>query len=173
MTEPTVALPAPRTPGRYAVAFVCSGNICRSPSADVVLAAKLADAGLDDRVRVASCGIGDWHVGDPMDTRSAQHLRERGYDPDAHRAQQVTPAWLEEYDVLLAMDAGHVEDLRRLGEGPVRLFRDFDPLGPGEDTPDPYYGGDDGFAEVLTMVERTCDQLVPALRRALEDGGAR
>lgn len=160
-------LPAPRTAGRYAVGFVCSGNICRSPSADVVLEARLLDAGLDDRVVVASCGLGDWHVGDPMDRRSAEHLRARGYDPDRHRAQQVTTRWLQEYDVLLAMDRGHVEGLRRLGEGPVRLFRDFDPADPGADTPDPYYGGDDGFREVLTMIERTVDQIVPALERAL------
>lgn len=163
----TDALPAPRRPGTYSVAFVCSGNICRSPSADVVLRARLDAAGIAERVEVASSGIGDWHVGNPMDSRSADELRRRGYDPDRHRAQQVTPAWLEQYDVLLAMDRGHVEDLRRLGEGPVRLFRDFDPVGTGDDTPDPYYGGADGFTEVLTMVERTCDALVPAIERAL------
>lgn len=166
MTE----LPAARTPGEYAVAFVCTGNICRSPSADVVLQAKLADAGLDDRVRVASCGLGEWHVGQPMDSRAAAHLRAAGFDPDRHRAQQIDASWLEDFDVLLAMDHGHVAELRELGEGPVMLFRDFDPIGTGEDTPDPYYGGDTEFAEVLTMVERTCDALIPAIERALSAG---
>lgn len=164
----TTELPDPRHPGAYAVAFVCTGNICRSPSADVVLRAKLVEAGLEDRVRVASCGIAGWHVGDPMDSRSAAHLRGRGYNPDEHRAQQVTPAWLRDFDVLFAMDRGHVDGLRQLGEGPVRLFREFDPDDAGADTPDPYYGGDDGFAEVLSMVERTCDHLVPAIERALD-----
>lgn len=161
-------LPAPRVPGRYAVAFVCTGNICRSPTADVVLRARLAEAGLGDRVEVASCGLGDWHVGHPMDHRAARHLRDAGYDPDDHRARQVTPSWLDEYDVLLAMDRGHVEGLRRLGDGPVLLFRELDPVGTGEDTPDPYYGGDDGFAEVLQMVERTCEQLVARIGHVLE-----
>jgi protein-tyrosine phosphatase len=165
------ALPVPEEPGRYAVAFVCSGNICRSPSAEVVLAARVAEAGLGDRVVLASCGLGDWHVGQPMDERSARHLRGAGYDPDGHRARQVDPTWLERFDVLLAMDRGHLAGLDRLGDaapGQVRLFRDFDPVGTGEDTPDPYYGGDAGFSEVLTMVERTCEQLLVALRRALD-----
>ena len=169
----TTELPAARTPGSYAVAFVCTGNICRSPTADVVLEAKLAEAGLGERVRVASCGLGDWHVDEPMDARAARHLRAAGYDPDRHRARQVGPDWLADHDVLLAMDAGHVAGLADLGEGPVLLFRDFDPVGTGEDVPDPYYGGDDEFAEVLRMIERTCDRLVPAIERAMGGDPAR
>ena len=82
------ALPAPRTPGRYAVAMVCLGNICRSPMADVVLSQRVDDAGLAGRVTVTSCGTGDWHVGRPMDERAAATLRANDYDPSAHRAQQ-------------------------------------------------------------------------------------
>ena len=162
-------LPEPREPGRYAIAFVCSGNICRSPSAEVVLAAKLREVpGLAERVRVTSCGLGPWHVGEPMDDRAARHLRSHGYDPTGVRAEQVDAGWLADNDMLLAMDAGHLTGLRRLGDGPVRLFRDFDPVGTGEDVPDPYYGGDSGFAEVLTMVERTCAELVSELARVVE-----
>ncbi|WP_278258472.1 low molecular weight protein-tyrosine-phosphatase [Nocardioides convexus] len=157
-------LPAPRTPGRYRIALVCLGNICRSPMAHVVLAARVADAGLDDRVAVVSAGTGDWHVGGPMDRRAAALLTAEGYDASRHRAQQVLPSWLEEHDLVLAMDADNLRDLRALASAepdPERLrrFRDLDPDGPG-DVPDPYYGGDDGFRDVLAMVERTAEAIV-------------
>lgn len=162
------SLPAPHEPGRYRVAFICSGNICRSPSADVVLASLLDGAGLSDRVSVVSGGIGDWHVGDPMDPRSAEALTARGYDPSRHRAQQVVGHWFGRDDVLFAMDESHRSDLSRLGDPDrVRLFGDFDPVTPGVEVPDPYYGGRDGFEEVLDMIERTCRALVPHIERAL------
>ena len=165
MTE----LPPPRTDGPYRVGVVCLGNICRSPMADVVLNERVAEAGLGDRVEVASCGTGDWHIGHPMDRRAAATLAAAGYDPTRHRAQQFAPSWLEEYDVLLAMDAQNRADMA--GDERVLMFRDFDPVEPGGDVPDPYYGGDDGFEEVLAMVERTSAGIVEALRRRLEEGG--
>ncbi len=158
-------LPAPRTPGRYRIALVCLGNICRSPMAHVVLDARVADAGLDARVTVLSAGTGDWHVGGPMDRRAAALLTAEGYDASRHRAQQVLPSWLDECDLVLAMDAENLRDLRALGEAEperLRLFRDLDPEGPG-DVPDPYYGGDAGFAGVLAMVERTSAAIVEEL----------
>lgn len=162
------ALPPPRVAGCYRVAFICSGNICRSPSADVVLAHQLAEKGLADKVEVVSGGMGDWHAGDPMDPRSAQTLSARGYDPARHRAQQIKTGWFERDDVLFAMDESHRRDLIQLGEGSrVRLFGDFDPATPGVEVPDPYYGGRDGFEEVLDMIERTCQALVPHIERAL------
>lgn len=161
-------LPLPHVAGRYRVAFICSGNICRSPSADVVLAHHLAEADLADRVEVLSGGMGDWHVGNPMDERSASALSSRGYDSSRHRAQQVQAGWFERDDVLFAMDESHRRDLLRLGGGDrVRLFGDFDPETPGVEVPDPYYGGTDGFEEVLDMIERTCRALVPHIERAL------
>jgi len=170
------ALPAPRTPGRYAVALVCLGNICRSPMADVVLTARVEEAGLGDRVTVASSGTGDWHVGRPMDRRAAATLTEAGYDSSRHRARQFGPTWHEEYDLVLAMDAQNLADVVSTGSttGPstgsttgeerrVLLFRDFDPVEPGGEVPDPYYGGHAGFEEVLTMVERTAATIVAHL----------
>jgi protein-tyrosine phosphatase len=159
-------LPAPREPGRYRVALVCLGNICRSPIAAAVLRARLADAGLDDRVEVLSSGTGDWHVGDPMDQRAAATLTAAGYDV-GHTAQQIRPSWLDDCDLILAMDAANRRDIAALGpaeDGRLRMFRDFDPVDPGSDVPDPYYGGPEGFDRVLEMVERTCDALVEALR---------
>lgn len=165
-TSVTDTLPAPRTPGRYRVAMVCLGNICRSPVADVVLRAKVAEAGLSDRVEVASAGTADWHVGKPMDTRSAATLTDAGYDATQHRAQQFAAAWHETYDLVLAMDHSNRENV---GPGrAVHLFREFDPLEPGGEVPDPYYGGEDGFLEVLAMVERTCDHLVELLARTVD-----
>jgi protein-tyrosine phosphatase len=160
-------LPPPRTPGRYSIALVCLGNICRSPTAHVVLEERLAAAGLDDRVSVRSSGTGDWHVGRPMDTRAAATLERAGYDPSRHRAQQYDDAWAAEVDLVLAMDHDNLADLGGRTDR-VAMFRDFDPLGVGEDVPDPYYGGADGFREVLAMVERTSDALVSLLASTLD-----
>lgn len=161
-------LPPPRHQGRYAVAVVCLGNICRSPTAQVVLEQRLADAGLDDRVVVRSGGTGDWHVGGPMDRRAAAALTSAGYDPSDHRARQYDDSWAGEDDLVLAMDLDNLADLGGRSER-VGLFRDFDPVDPGAEVPDPYYGGADGFAEVLTMVERTSEALVDRLAVLLED----
>ena len=79
--------------------------------AEVVLTERVAEAGLDDRVEVASCGTGDWHIGHPMDRRAAATLAAAGYDPSRHRAQQFADSWLEQYDVLLAMDAQNRGDI--------------------------------------------------------------
>ena len=114
---------------------VCSGNICRSPIGEVVLRAKLAEAGIDD-VQVTSSGTGRWHVGDPMDPRAAAALRRRGYDGSAHRAREFRPAWFAERDLVLAMDSGHLSALTR--HGSAQLFAD-------ADVPDPYYGDEEDF----------------------------
>ncbi|MDO7868398.1 low molecular weight protein-tyrosine-phosphatase [Nocardioides jiangxiensis] len=157
------ALPAATGPG-YRVAVVCLGNICRSPVADVVLNHRIAAAGLD--VRVDSFGTGGWHVGEPMDRRSAATLTSAGYDPTRHRARQFVGDHASAYDLILAMDSSHHRELAALGVPAERLlmFRAFDPEGPG-DVPDPYYGGPQGFDDVLAMIERTADALVEALQR--------
>lgn len=161
------ALP-PATGSPYRVGMVCLGNICRSPTAEVVLRRQLEEAGLDDRVVVDSCGTGPWHVGEPMDSRAAAHLTAAGYDATAHRGQQLDESWLDR-DLLLAMDADNLAGITGDAGATerVRLFRSFDPeVAPGTpapDVPDPYYGGDDGFAAVLEIVERTCEALVAGL----------
>lgn len=137
--------------------------------AEVVLGARVADAGLSSDVTVVSAGTGDWHVGEEMDPRAARLLASEDYDPSRHRAQQVPAAWLDEQDLVLAMDRQNLLDVRALGASEperVRLFRDFDPAGDGE-VPDPWTGGEDGFLDVLAMVERTSAALVDGLRRTL------
>ncbi|MEI7055005.1 low molecular weight protein-tyrosine-phosphatase [Nocardioides sp. CCNWLW239] len=141
------------------IAVVCLGNICRSPMAEVVLRDRLDSAGLDD-VELVSAGTGGWHAGEKMDRRAAATLREASYDPERHRARQWPVGDPETYDLVLAMDADNLADLAgQAPESRLRMFRDFDPEGPG-DVPDPYYGGAEGFREVLAMVERTSDAIV-------------
>jgi protein-tyrosine phosphatase len=164
-------LPTPRQPGRYAVALVCLGNICRSPTAHVVLEQRLAEAGLDDRVVVRSGGTADWHVGKPMDDRAAATLSDAGYDPTRHRARHYDDSWVADCDLVLAMDHQNLDDLGGRTDR-VGMFRDLDPVGTGGEVPDPYYGGTDGFAEVLAMVERTSDALVAQLAELLGPGSS-
>ncbi len=154
---------------------MCLGNICRSPIADVVLRQAIERAGLSDRVEVDSSGTGDWHLGHPMDRRAAATLAAAGYDGSAHRAQQFTEDWYEEHDLILTMDESNFRDVSALAPDEetaherVRMFREFDPRGGYGDleVPDPYYGGDDGFAHVLAVVERTADGLADALAERL------
>ena len=134
------------------VVFVCSGNICRSPIAEKVFAAELERAGLAEGVRVTSAGTGGWHVGDPADGRAAAVLRAAGY-PSDHRARQVDAEALGA-DLIVALDDTHRRALCDVGASRVRLLRSFDPTAPeGAEVPDPYYGGDDGFDEVLAMIQ--------------------
>ncbi len=163
-------LPPPRESGStYRIALVCLGNICRSPIAEVVLSAKVSEAGLDSLVEVVSSGTGPWHVGEPMDRRAAAVLTAHGYDGSEHRGQQFDRSWFTECDLILAMDGSNHADIREQApdghEVRLRMFRDFDPRATGDDrdVPDPYYGGDDGFDTVLAMVDRTATKLVAAL----------
>jgi protein-tyrosine phosphatase len=156
----------------YRVAVVCLGNICRSPIADVVLNAELGEAGMADRVEVTSCGTGTWHVGEPMDSRAAAVLTGAGYDASRHRARHFGVDW-HDHDLILVMDHDNLADV--LAELPpdrhdrVRLFRSYDPevraTAPAEvpAVPDPFYGGPDGFDDVLAIVERTARRVVEEL----------
>ena len=163
----TAALPDPGSPATYRIALVCLGNICRSPMAHVVLASRVEDAGLADRVHLESFGTGDWHVGRPMDSRAAATLTAEGYDATRHRARTFGVREADAFDLVLAMDRANREDLADLGVDPSRLllFRSFDPdTADSDEVPDPYYD-DDGFGDVLAMVERTSARLVDALER--------
>ena len=154
----------------YRIALVCLGNICRSPMAHVVLDARLDEAGLSDRVEVTSAGTGGWHTGQPMDERAAAVLDREGYDASRHVARKFSIDWYADNDLLLAMDESNYADMADLAPsvaslGKLRMFRDFDPEATDRDNevPDPWYGGDRGFRDVLAMVERTADNLVKRL----------
>jgi protein-tyrosine phosphatase len=156
----------------YRVALVCLGNICRAPIADVVVNAELGAAGLAARVEVTSCGTGTWHIGEPMDTRAATVLAVSGYDATRHRARHFGADW-HDHDLILVMDRANLADV--LAELPpdrhdrVRMFRSYDPEVDATDpdtvpdVPDPFYGGPEGFDDVLAIVERTAQRLVEEL----------
>jgi protein-tyrosine phosphatase len=147
---------------KYSVCFVCSGNICRSPMAEAVFKQRLSEAGLADVVEVSSAGIGAWHAGEPMDERAAETLADHGY-PTEHVAAKVG-ARHRAADLVLAMDNGHRRELLRLVDDPahLRMFRSFDPAADSDDldVPDPYYGGNQGFVDLLAMIEATMPGLV-------------
>ncbi|MCX5332905.1 MULTISPECIES: low molecular weight protein-tyrosine-phosphatase [unclassified Streptomyces] len=157
----------------YRVCFVCTGNICRSPMAESVFRAHVAEDGLDGLVEVDSAGTGGWHEGDSADPRTVSVLEAHGYD-GAHTARQFQPSWFSRLDLVIALDHGHLKALRRLAPTPqdaakVRLLRSYDPsAGDDLDVPDPYYGGMDGFEECLEMVEAASEGLLAAVREDVE-----
>jgi protein-tyrosine phosphatase len=154
------------------VLVVCTGNICRSPTGEGVLRHLARKRGLADRIVVRSAGTHDYHVGECPDPRTLEHARRRGYDLSAQRAMQVTPAHFHEYDFILAMDRTHLRQLKALAprEAPARLglFLDASARWKGEDVPDPYYGGAQGFEQVLDMVEEAAAQWLDIIEAELD-----
>jgi protein-tyrosine phosphatase len=152
---------------KYSVLMVCTGNICRSPTAEGVLRHKVKQAGLEDKVHIDSAGTHDYHVGAPPDHRSCQHASLRGYDLSELRARQVRPLDFERFDLILAMDHGHMELLEQdcppRHRGKLRRMMEFAPPGLADEVADPYYGGKQGFEAVLDHIEAACDGLVAHL----------
>ncbi len=168
----------------YRVMTVCTGNICRSPMAEVVLRDRLASAGLADLVAVDSTGISDEEHGNPIDRRAQRVLAAHGYDVPHRRARQVTRVDVADSDLLLPMTASHARALRRLAQDDpavldrIRMFRSFDPAAPqggpehALDVDDPWYGDQAGFEVTLAEIEAAADGIVDHVRRALVDRGA-
>lgn len=150
--------------------FVCTGNICRSPMAEVIVREKLAQEGFADAVTVTSSGIGGWHVGHKADERARAELAAHGYDGEAHRAQQFGFEQ-EQADLIVALDTNHVSELvaRGMDEDKVRLIRSFDPAAEEDaGVADPYYGGPEGFAVVREQIESAADGIIAWVRDRLD-----
>ncbi|RMG10950.1 MAG: low molecular weight phosphotyrosine protein phosphatase [Deltaproteobacteria bacterium] len=148
------------------VVFVCLGNICRSPLAEVVLRHKAAARGVSGRLAIESRGTGAWHVGEPMDARMQRTAARHGVTGEtvAQRFRETD----YDFDLILSMDPERHRELLA-GAPPHRRrhivpFRRFDPEGgEAEGVPDPYYGGEAGFETVYEIVDRTCEALLDAL----------
>lgn len=179
---PATNLPEPRSEETYRVITVCTGNICRSAMAEVVLRDRLEAEDALGRVEVSSAGISAEEQGNPVDSRARQVLAEAGYTMGAaatavrnHQAHRITDDEIRQADLLLAMTTGHYRELIRRAErlgaqtARIRMYRDFDPQarqGENLDVPDPWYGTTADFLDTLEVVERVSDALAPALAGA-------
>lgn len=166
----------------YRILMVCTGNICRSTMAHQVLQQAIRDAGREGKkldIVVDSCGVSNEEEGNPIDRRAARVLRENGYDVQAHRARQISPSELGQWDLILAMTGTHLSRLMRLADQAgvevsteavvgnprqtdIRMFREFDPQsGPRNmDVPDPWYGDYSDFVDTLDVIERSIPHII-------------
>jgi protein-tyrosine phosphatase len=152
------------------VLFVCLGNICRSPTAEGVMRRLVREAGLEDRITIDSAGTGGWHFGSAPDERSTAAARRRGITLEG-AARTVSPADFDDWDLLIAMDRDNQRELLRrapdaAAREKVKLLREYDPasVASGElEVPDPYYGGERGFEDVLDIVDAACRGLLEEL----------
>lgn len=156
------------------VLFVCLGNICRSPTAHGVFQKKVADNNWSSRITIDSAGTAGWHEGKSPDPRSISAAAENGYDLASLRARQVIVEDFDSYDYILAMDSNNLDDLKAICpsdfSGELTLFRSYseqalkdvhdDSSENGLEVPDPYYGSEDGFTQVIRMVEQASDGLL-------------
>jgi len=149
------------------ILFVCTGNICRSPSAEAVLIHQVEMQGVSDSFFIDSAGTHGYHIGDAPDPRAVQAAAMRGVSMDDLYARKVKPSDFHEFDMIVAMDQGHQKILKAQkpdqSKAEIRLFTDFCKLSKTKDVPDPYYGSDEGFELVLDMLEDGCAGMIGAL----------
>ncbi|NHA14292.1 low molecular weight protein-tyrosine-phosphatase [Thioalkalivibrio sp. XN279] len=155
----------------HSVLFVCLGNICRSPTAEGVFRHLAREAGLEERIRIDSAGTGGYHIGAPPDARAMAAAQARGYDLAAIRARKIAPEDFEQFNLILAMDEDNLVHLRGIAPETSRarlgLLLDYAPGRQEREVPDPYYGGRNGFEQVLDLVNEACAGLLEELRRNL------
>src|SRR5690606_4863251 len=156
------------------VLFVCLGNICRSPTAHGVLQQKITQRGWQYQVEVDSAGTAAWHTGKAPDSRSTAAAARRGYDLSSLCARQVTAADLDYFDYVLAMDDSNLLNLQQIGNPenrtqPQLFLQQFGQRFTVREVPDPYYGGDAGFEQVLDLIEDACDGLLAAIEQRLQE----
>lgn len=151
--------------------FVCTGNICRSPTAEGVFRHLVKSQGLDALIKTDSAGTENYHIGDPPDPRTLLAAKARGYFLDDLRARQIQKADFSSFDLILAMDSGHYRALHRIcpqdQNHRIRMFLDFADHFSSPDVPDPYYGSTDDFDLVLDMAEDGANGLLIHLRRTM------
>ncbi len=151
------------------ILFVCLGNICRSPTAEVVFRVVASREAPDIVLEIDSAGTAGYHVGELPDQRTRQAAARRGYDLSALRARVVEPEDFEHFDLILAMDRENLRSLERRAPAHardrLRLFLEFAPQTGISEVPDPYYGGPNGFEDVLDLIEAASRGLIEHLRQ--------
>lgn len=161
----------------FRVVFVCTGNICRSPMAEVVLRARAISKGLDDGLLVASAGIGDYHVGEPADPRTLRALQAIGLDAESHRAKHFQRDWFDIFDLVVALDRGQERVLKTMAtpeqQLKIKLLMEFENEPETLDVPDPYYSDEEFFEEVLQQIRSACRKLFKQIKPALRAQQAR
>ncbi|HCD1552433.1 low molecular weight protein-tyrosine-phosphatase [Corynebacterium striatum] len=153
-------------PSALHLVFVCTGNICRSPMAEIIVRDAMENDMLDLIARTSSCGLGGWHVGQGADERAIAELRSGGHDGATHRAAQLGPEHMDA-DLFIAMDSGHRDALIERGIDPehVRLMRSFDPNAEDQNIEDPYYGTAKDFARTRKEIEAAVPGLLDWIRQ--------
>lgn len=160
------------------ICFVCTGNICRSPMAELIFRDLVEEAGLADAVQITSAGTGEWHVGEQADPRTRAALERVGYSADRHRAKQFEVEWFETSDLVITFDRGQRRILRAWARSdderalirPLLSFSQAEGSTASGEVPDPYYGSDELFDRVRDMIEHACRgllrQIEPVVRAA-------
>jgi protein-tyrosine phosphatase len=160
----------------YRILFVCTGNICRSPTAEGVLRARIDSAGLESHLICDSAGIAGYHIGDPPDRRTVDAARRRGYDLSPLRARKVRASDFRDFDLLLALGSDHLESLCAMmppdATCEVAMFTAYSAREAlrNADVPDPYYGALDGFEHVLDIIEESIEGLMAHVQTRLGGG---
>jgi len=154
---------------KFGVLFVCTGNICRSPTAEAIFRKLAADAGMAGAVTTDSAGTHGYHVGEPPDPRAQAAAAKRGYDLSALRARTIESADFQRFDLILAMDQEHHAILSRIAGSSaghkLKLMMSYARRFEERDVPDPYYGGPHGFERVLDLLEDAVKGLLESLRK--------
>lgn len=143
------------------ILFVCLGNICRSPLAQGLLEKKVKELGLNAHIEVDSCGTSQYHIGEQPDERTLENAKKNGLKLE-HKARQFSRKDFRTFDYIVAMDKANMECVTRTDQtnefvDKLMLIRDFDPVDKGADVPDPYFGGEEGFQHVFTILQRSVD----------------
>ncbi|WPZ08903.1 low molecular weight protein-tyrosine-phosphatase [Roseivirga spongicola] len=148
------------------VLFVCLGNICRSPLAEGIFRHKVKERGLEEVFKIDSCGTADFHIGEKPDSRSVANAKKNGI-LYSHRGRQLKKFDFNDFDYILPMDDSNIDNVAQLkpegATAAVIKMRDFDEEGVGQDVPDPYYGGENGFQLVFEILERSTENLLNKL----------
>jgi protein-tyrosine phosphatase len=163
VTAPRITDAAVKGKSVISVLFVCTGNICRSPTAEGVFRHLVEDAGLEDEFRIASSGTESYHVGDPPDARSIRTAAKYGVSLQGQSARHLAAGDYSEFDYIFAMDSGHFSILNtrapKNARAKIAMFLE------SGDVPDPWYGAEPDFEHVYALVRERCEELLNVLRK--------